>query len=98
VIKECAEEANIPPHLAKRAKAVGAVSYRGTDELGLIKRDTLFCFDLELPPDVIPSPVDGEVECFQIRDVLWVLNKIAAGGDTGYKPNCILVILDFFIR
>ena len=49
VVKECAEEANIPLEIARRAKSVGAVSYMGLDEKGLLKRDSLFCFDLELP-------------------------------------------------
>ena len=49
VIKECAEEANIPREIAVKAKPVGAVSYRGSDEFGCLKRDTLICFDLKLP-------------------------------------------------
>eukprot|EP01041_Mallomonas_annulata_P008817 gene8817-18248_t len=98
VVKECAEEANIPESLALMSQAVGAVSYRGKDEYGRLKRDALFCFDLELPPDFTPTPVDGEVESFQLRDLSWVLDRIVEGGPKGYKPNCNLVVLDFLVR
>ena len=55
MVKEAWEEAGIPEELARQAISVGALSYRqqlGSDEDGRglgIKRDTLFCFDLELP-------------------------------------------------
>ncbi len=56
VVKECEEEASIPPELAARAKPVGAVSYTSLQPAGL-KRDVLFCFDLELPVDFVPQPL-----------------------------------------
>lgn len=98
VIKECSEEANIPEALAREATAVGAVSYSSTDTNGCLKRDVLFCFDLALPEDFIPTPVDGEVESFELRELDWVLNKVLEGGPGGYKPNCNLVVIDFLIR
>ena len=98
VIKECGEEANIDESLAKTARPVGAVSYQGSDEDGNLKRDTLFCFDLELPIDFVPTPVDGEVESFELQPIDWVVNKLVEGGSAGYKPNCNLVIIDFLIR
>jgi len=98
VIKECDEEASIPPELAKNAVCTGAVSYNCLDGNGNLKRDALFCFDLELPPDFTPAPQDGEVESFQLQEISWVLEKVIEGGPTGYKPNCNLVLIDFFIR
>ena len=98
VIKECGEEANIDESLAKTARPVGAVSYQGSDEDGNLKRDTLFCFDLELPIDFVPTPVDGEVESFELQPIDWVVDKLVEGGSAGYKPNCNLVIIDFLIR
>lgn len=56
VVKECEEEASIPPELAVHAKPVGAVSYTSLQPAGL-KRDVLFCFDLELPVDFVPQPL-----------------------------------------
>jgi hypothetical protein len=55
VLKECAEEAGIPPALAATARPVGAVSYLTIAANGY-KPDVLFCYDLELPPDFIPTP------------------------------------------
>ena len=28
----------------------------------------------------------------------WVIEKLAEGGEKGYKPNCNLVVIDFLIR
>jgi hypothetical protein len=63
-----------------------------------LKRDALFCYDLELPLSFIPEPMDGEVESFELQTLDWVLQKIVEGGPNGYKPNCNLVIIDFLIR
>jgi hypothetical protein len=46
----------------------------------------------------MPTPMDGEVESFELQNLDWVLNKIVEGGDNGYKPNCNVVIIDFLIR
>ena len=55
VIKECEEEASIPRELAQLAVPAGAVSYCSEQAEGL-KRDVLFCYDLELPQDFVPEP------------------------------------------
>jgi hypothetical protein len=99
VIKECAEEASLSEEIARTALPVGACSYNHVDSTGHLKRDAMFCFDLELPEGVHPVPMDGEVESFQLRDVRWVLDKILGNDPLEvYKPNCILVVIDFFIR
>ena len=59
VVKECEEEASIPQELAQRAQPVGAVSYSSEQAEGL-KRDVLFCYDLELPNSFEPKP---QVSC-----------------------------------
>ncbi|GMH41105.1 hypothetical protein BSKO_09015 [Bryopsis sp. KO-2023] len=95
VIKECEEEASIPKELAEKAISSGVVTYSQRQEDG-IKRDVLFVYDLELPSDFIPTPLDGEVEEF----MLWPISKVAdiIRNTREYKPNCALVIIDFFIR
>jgi 8-oxo-dGTP pyrophosphatase MutT (NUDIX family) len=98
VIKECEEEANIPAELAAKAKPVGAVTYNGIDDEGNLRRDILFCYDLELPLDFIPRPRDNEVESFQLQPTEWVLQKLVYRSDDEYKPNCNPVLIDFFIR
>ena len=99
VVLECEEEAGIPMAIAASARPCGAVSYRGVDEWGRLKRDVLFVFDLELPPDFKPTPTDGEVEDFE----LWDLDRVAClleGTEQGkpFKPNVALVVIDFLVR
>ena len=95
VIKECAEEADIPPEIAARARAVGVISYCHQFEDG-VKPDQQFCYDLELPADFTPRNTDGEVESFD----LWPIDRvIATVRETfDFKFNCNLVIIDFLIR
>lgn len=98
VLKECDEEASIPFDLAKNCLPVGAVSYTTTDSKENLKRDVIFCFDLELPETFQPTPSDGEVEAFLLKDIEWVVEKLGNDESPAYKPNCELVIIDFFIR
>ena len=95
MIKECAEEADIPRALAERVVPVGLVSYRCERPEGL-RDDDLFCFDLELPADFTPKNTDGEVEAFSLWPIEKVAERIRETED--FKFNCALVIIDFFIR
>lgn len=95
VVKECAEEASVPESLARNAKAVGLVSY-AMNYHGCCKRDVLFCYDLELPEDFVPTPDDGEVESFKRYKISEVLEIMAT--TTDFKDNCCLVIIDFAVR
>ena len=95
VVKECAEEASVPEHLARNAKAVNVVSY-SMNYNGCCKRDVLFCYDLELPLDFVPTPDDGEVESFERFPIAKVLDVMMTTED--FKPNCCLVIIDFCVR
>ena len=52
-------------------------------------------YDLPLPPSVTPVPKDGEVDSFALMHVQEVKTRLAAGE---FKPNCALVMLDFFVR
>ena len=95
VLKECMEEANVEESLARRARPAGAVSYEYLLDEGL-KRDVLFCYDLELPASFEPSNNDGEVAEFMLWPIERVMQTIAETDD--FKPNCNLVIIDFLIR
>lgn len=93
--KECAEEAAIPPGIANQARRAGFVSYV-REEPGGLKPEVLHCYDLELPWDFEPRPADGEVEGFErmhARDVIALVRDTER-----FKPNCNLVLLDFFLR
>lgn len=93
--KECAEEANIPPELAAKAKPVGAITYN-TEAQGGLRRDVLFNFDLEVPADFTPVNTDGELQSFSLHPMEEVLQWVHDTDD--FKFNCSIVILDFAIR
>ncbi|MEK7245772.1 MAG: DUF4743 domain-containing protein [Pseudomonadota bacterium] len=95
LIKECAEEAAIPPDLARRAMPIGAVSYITARPEGL-RRDVLFNYDLELPEDFAPDNTDGEVESFHLWPIERVIETVRDTDD--FKFNCALVVIDFLIR
>ena len=53
---------------------------------------------ITMQEDFIPTPVDGEVESFQLETISSIVEILVKGGPTGYKPNCNLVVIDFLIR
>lgn len=107
VIKESAEEANIPNELAAQAKLVSEISYLGKSTLKKspkdsvnnwlgMNSDTLFNYDLWLPEDFIPENTDGEVDEF----ILMSLEEMAYLTETTdeFKNNCNLVNIDLLLR
>ncbi len=95
LIKECWEEAAVPVEIASRATPVGAVSYNMDTPKGF-NPFTLYCYDLELPPNFHPRCTDGEVERFYLWPVQKVMEIVKNGEE--FKLNCHLVIIDFLIR
>ena len=102
VIREAAEEASLPEELVrKNTKACGTVSYfhmrdeRAGGEVGLLQPEVEYVYDLQLEPAVVPKPCDNEVESFQLLSVKEVQQALA---NRDFKPNCALVLLDFFVR
>lgn len=103
VIKECGEEAGIPPSLAKQAIPAGAISYEtmanfGDNGLQGLEQAVLFCYDLYLPSDFVPTVVDGEVDEFFLWDMVQVRESISIDYHDPIKPNCYVVIIDFLMR
>lgn len=106
MMQECQEEAGIcKEELLDKIQAVSAVSYTGYNEdMWGLKRDVLFCFDLQLPPDVVPVPVDGEMDSFEkmpIATILDLLQKPVCeddDSDNKWKPNVGVVLIDFLLR
>ncbi|KZD12276.1 DUF4743 domain-containing protein [Oceanibaculum pacificum] len=104
LIKECGEEAGMPPALARRAHPAGAITY--TMELGPelagdsrqegLRRDVLYCYDLEVPADFTPVCQDGELEDFRLMPVAEAMRLVDTTDD--FKFNVNLVIIDFLIR
>lgn len=100
VLKECEEEAGIPIDVTLAGiRSAGAVSYTTYDpKKEWVSRCVLFTFDLHLPEDFEPRPVDDEVEEFFV----WTMNEVKASMSKDYpdpiKPNCYIVIIDYLIR
>jgi len=95
LLKESAEEADINADLAGRAMPVGAITYRTEREEGL-RRDVLYVFDLELPPDFTPRNTDGEISEFYLWPIEQVIETVRE--TDAFKFNCALVVIDFLIR
>lgn len=93
--KECFEEAGLGAEIADRAYPVGAISYCRESRAGL-KPDLMYCYDLELPPELTPVCTDGEVAAFERWPIEQVMQTVRDTDD--FKLNCNLVIIDFLIR
>jgi thiamine pyrophosphokinase len=95
LVKEAEEEAAIPASLARQAVEVARIGYAMERAEGL-RRDLLYCYDLDLPEDFLPRAADGEVEAFE----LWPIDRVVPtvrDGDA-FKFNVNLVLIDLFQR
>jgi hypothetical protein len=95
LVKEAAEEADMPEALALTARPVGAISYCHEDAWGL-KPDTMFVYDLDVPADFEPRNTDGEIESFRRMELDEVAERVRQSDD--FKFNVNLVLIDFLIR
>ncbi|KAE8269387.1 hypothetical protein A4X09_0g2948 [Tilletia walkeri] len=97
VVRECWEEAGFPEDLVrKHIKATGVITYVHKANEGFVQPEIEYVYDLALPSaDIIPQPVDGEAESFELMSFEQVDKLIR---QARFKPNCALVLIDFFIR
>lgn len=95
LLKECAEEAGLPEDLAARAVPVAMVSYTMEVAEGL-RRHAFWSYDLQLPEDFTPVPVDGEVHDFRLLPAEEVAHIVETSD--AFKYNCNLVIIDWLMR
>ena len=101
LIREAQEEASLPETVVRSAIPCGTVTYfyvrdaRAGGETGLCQPECQYLYDLELAPDTIPTPGDNEAVDFQLLSVEEVQKALAAGM---FKPNCALVLVEFFVR
>lgn len=101
-----------PAFVRKRIRAAGAISYIYKNKAGWLQPETQYIYDLEMPvpPEratssdldtaengnpVVLRPNDGEAESFSLMPAEEVLERMIEGE---FKPNCALVLVDFFIR
>lgn len=102
LVRESEEEASLPEKLVReKVESKGTITYiyirepRAGGESGLVQPECQYVYDLELPGEVVPKPNDNEVECFY----LWSVEEVQAAMERGeFKPNCALLMLDFFAR
>ncbi|WEW57709.1 Nudix hydrolase superfamily protein [Emydomyces testavorans] len=102
LVREAIEEASLPEDLVRvNAKCVGCVTYtyirdaRAGGETGLLQPECEYVYDLEVDSSVVPTPCDAEVEGFRLYTVDETKAALANGE---FKPNCAIVLIDFFIR
>ncbi|KAH8829229.1 nudix hydrolase 20 [Flagelloscypha sp. PMI_526] len=101
MVKECEEEASLPPDLIERhAKAVAAISYFFVTAKGYLQPEIEYVYDIAIPLGTDPAPFhprpsDGEVESFKLMERKQVIEKMKRGL---FKPNCALVLIDLFMR
>jgi 8-oxo-dGTP pyrophosphatase MutT (NUDIX family) len=97
ILAESDEEASLPADFVKKnARATGVITYVAEGRATrLISSTVLYVFDLELPETMIPSPKDGEVAGFELMSIEEIN---AAMFQQEFKPNCTLVMIDFFMR
>lgn len=95
LVKEAAEEAAIPTVLASQARRVATIKYAMERPEGL-RRDFLYCYDLDLPEDFTPQPADGEVASFELWPIERVFQTVRDTDE--FKFNVNLVLIDLFRR
>ncbi len=95
LVKEAEEEAAIPASLARQAVEVARIGY-ATERAEGLRRDLLYCYDLDLPEDFLPYAADGEVEAFE----LWPIDRVVqtVRDSDVFKFNVNLVLIDLFRR
>ena len=98
VAAEAAEEAGLDSDMVReRAVPAGCITYVSRGKAyGTVTPTLLYVFDLEVGADeVVLAPVDNEVEMFDLMSVREVKQAMFADR---FKPNCNLVMIDFFLR
>ena len=97
VVAESDEEASLDrAFVRERAVPTGAVTYVSRNPRNdTVQPVVLYVFDLEVPEDVKLAPQDDEVEAFMLMSVDEVFDAML---EWRFKPNCCLVMIDFFIR
>jgi 8-oxo-dGTP pyrophosphatase MutT (NUDIX family) len=102
LVREAAEEASLPEDLVRKgARSCGIVScyYLADPVLRNGRRidhpECEYVYDLEVDESTILKPSDSEVESFRLMTVEEVQKAMYR---EEFKPNCAMVLLDFFIR
>ncbi|GAA5885008.1 hypothetical protein JCM16303_006515 [Sporobolomyces ruberrimus] len=100
ILREFSEEASLPPQtVSPLLRQAGVITYVYRQRVGWLQPEVQYVYDVKLPSDNIvkptTNPADGEVESFELMGLEQVVQKLVDGE---FKPNCALVLIDFFIR
>lgn len=95
LVKEAWEEAGVPAALASTARAAGTLHVLREVPEGL-HAETIYAYDLVVPPDFVPCNQDGEVAEFRRLTVPEVLRELAS--DAPYTIDAGLVTYDCLAR
>jgi 8-oxo-dGTP pyrophosphatase MutT (NUDIX family) len=100
VVKECKEEAGIPEEISRpNVYPTGVISYEAYESKSeKVSRVVLFNYDLYLPKDFLPKPVDGEVEEFFLWSIDQLKESMAPDFPDPLKPNCYVVVIEYLLR
>jgi 8-oxo-dGTP pyrophosphatase MutT (NUDIX family) len=82
LVRECEEEAGISRSLARRAVPVGVIdATAGASDAGepVFHRERLMLYDLKVPLDFIPKPLDGEIAAVQCLSAGAVQDLLTGG-------------------
>ena len=91
IVKEAAEEASLDPELVrKRVRAAGAVTYYYQTKAGWLQPEVEYVYDMRVEPNEVQlSPMDGEVESFEVRVLshLFPSRSSSNGGCTAFASR-----------
>lgn len=98
LVREASEEASLPEeYVRQHAIPYGVVSYHmatdGNGEEGH-QPQVMHVYHIELAPDLIPTPSDGEVEKFELMTLEAVQTALM---DSEFKTNCAATWLSYLI-
>ncbi len=105
ILKEAHEEAGVPSEWMRKDASNEAFTDHTHDPLTMMtakkdgscmKRSFYYSFDLQVPEDWQPTPVDGEVEEFKLYSIEELDHELRYG--QSLRPAMRAVLLDFMMR
>ena len=95
LVKEADEEAGLGAALVAGAHLAEVIDYAMERDEGL-RRDRLYCYDLDVPETFVPEARDGEVAGFELWPLKRALDRVRRTDD--FKFNVNLVLIGLFRR
>ncbi|EGG03027.1 uncharacterized protein MELLADRAFT_38255 [Melampsora larici-populina 98AG31] len=100
IIRECFEEASLSEEVVlKGLRSTGLISYahKNSDGWVSVRPEVQYLYDLELSSNIIPKSNDGESIDYTLMSFDQLKISLLDCSHE-WKPNCALVLIDFFIR